>query len=209
MSVIWYFDFISPFAWLQWPKIKALAQTQQVTLHPILFASVLDHVGQKGPAEIPAKREFSYRFVLWRAREAGQPLRFPPQHPFNPLASLRLSIAAGNTIEAVDAIFSWIWAQGQVADTAESLQSVAAPLGIADPVAALADPLVKQQLRENTEAAIAAGVYGVPTLSIDGQLFWGGDAHDFAMAYLRDRGLFDDSEMKRITGLPIGVARKA
>lgn len=207
MSVTWYFDFISPFAWLQWPKVRALAQTQAVTFRPILFASVLNHVGQKGPAEIPGKREFTYRYVLWRARAAGQPLRFPPQHPFNPLAALRLCLAAGNTPEAIDAIFDWIWAQGQAGDTVESLKAVADKLGIADPAVALADPLVKQQLRANTEAAMAEGVYGVPTLSIDGQLFWGDDAHDFAMAYLQDPALWQDSEMVRLGQLPVGVAR--
>lgn len=59
MSIAWYFDFISPFAWLQWPKVKALAAAQPVALRPLLLAGVLDHHGQKGPAEIPRKREFS------------------------------------------------------------------------------------------------------------------------------------------------------
>lgn len=209
MSVIWYFDFISPFAWLQWPRIKTLMHEQEVMLRPILFASVLDQVGQKGPAEIPGKREFTYRYALWRARHAGQPLRFPPEHPFNPLAALRLCIAAGATMEATDAIFDWLWAQGQAGDTMASLRGVAERLGIDNIEMALADASVKAQLRSNTEAAIAEGVYGVPTLSIDGQLFWGSDAHDFAMAYLRDPALWQDPEMHRLGQLPIGIARKA
>ncbi|WP_266167846.1 2-hydroxychromene-2-carboxylate isomerase [Dyella subtropica] len=207
MSIVWYFDFISPFAWLQWPKIKELAQSQPVTLRPILFAGVLDRVGQKGPAEIPAKREFSYRHVLWRARQAGQPLRFPPTHPFNPLAALRLCIAAGNDVRAADAIFDWIWGQGQAGDSIDALKPVAAQLGIADPAAAIADPTVKAQLKANFDAAIAEDVFGVPTLSIDGHLFWGGDAHDFALAYLRDPAMWDEAEMHRVATLPIGAAR--
>jgi len=207
MSIVWYFDFISPFAWLQWPRIKELMQTHPVALRPILFAGVLDRVGQKGPAEIPAKREFSYRHVLWRARQAGQPLRFPPTHPFNPLAALRLCIAAGSDARATDAIFEWIWGQGQAGDTVEALAPVAKQLGMADVAAAIADPAVKAKLKANFDAAMAEDLFGVPTLSIDGRLFWGGDAHDFALAYLRDPAMWDEAEMHRVATLPIGVAR--
>jgi 2-hydroxychromene-2-carboxylate isomerase len=84
-AVRWYFDFISPFAYLHWPKVKAAMSERAIMPVPILFAAVLDTRGQKGPAEIPSKREFTYRHVLWQARQAGVPLRFPPTHPFNPL----------------------------------------------------------------------------------------------------------------------------
>ena len=207
MPIVWYFDFISPFAWLQWPKLKALAATHPVALRPILFAGVLDRRGQKGPAEIPVKREFTYRHALWRARQAGQPLRFPPAHPFNPLTSLRLCIAAGSTVEATDAIFDWIWGQGHAGDSVEALAPVAARLGVANPAAAIADPAVKAQLKANFDAAMEDGVFGVPTLSLDGRLFWGDDAHDFALACLHDPALWDEPEMQRVASLPIGVAR--
>jgi len=207
MSIVWYFDFVSPFAWLQWPRIEELMRTHEVSLRPILFAGVLDRVGQKGPAEIPAKREFIYRHVLWRAREAGQPLRFPPAHPFNPLAALRLCIAAGSDARATGAIFEWIWGQGQVGDTAEALAPVAQELGIADAAAAIVDPAVKAQLKANFDAAMADDIFGVPTLAIDGRLFWGGDAHDFALACLRDPALWDEAEMHRVATLPIGASR--
>lgn len=209
MSIVWYFDFISPFAWLQWPKLKTLAAERPVTLRPILLAGVLEHCGQKGPAEIPNKREFTYRHALWRARQAQQPLRFPPAHPFNPLAALRLCIAAGTTVEATDAIFEWIWGQGHVGDSIEALAPVAARLGIEDPAAAIAAPGVKTQLRANFEAAVSEGVFGVPTLSLDGRLFWGEDAHEFAMACLHDPSLWDEPEMHRLATLPIAQARRA
>ncbi|MFI4959779.1 2-hydroxychromene-2-carboxylate isomerase [Rhodanobacter sp. B05] len=207
MPVTWYFDFISPFAWLHWPKVKALAATQPVTLRPILFAGVLDRCGQKGPAEIPAKREFTYRYTLWRARQANQPLKYPPAHPFNPLAALRLCIAEGSSIAATDAIFDWIWGQGQAADSAEALAPVAAKLGIEDIHAAIARPEVKAKLRENFDQAMSEQIFGVPTLSIGGRLFWGEDAHDFAMACLRDPTLWDDAEMQRVAALPVGISR--
>ena len=203
----WYFDFISPFAWLQWPKIAALAERRDVELRPLLFAAVLDRIGQKGPAEIPGKREFTYRHVLWQARQAGQPLHFPPTHPFNPLAALRLCLAAPDRIKATAAIFDWIWAQGRTGDSIEALAPVAAQLGIADPAAAIAAPEVKSALRANFDAALADHVFGVPTLVVRGLPFWGNDAHGFALAVLDNSTLLDDAEMRRVDTLPASAKR--
>lgn len=205
----WYFDFISPFAYLQWPKIKALMGEREVVPVPILLAAVLDTRGQKGPAEIPSKREFTYRHALWQAKRDGVPLRFPPTHPFNPLPALRLAIASGPSVGAIDALFDWVWAQGRAADSAEALQPLCDALCV-DP-ALLAHPVVKTTLRENTETALRIGVFGVPTLAIDGDdgidLFWGNDAHAFALEALRDPGLLRDPEMRRLASLPVGIAR--
>ncbi|QDE40720.1 2-hydroxychromene-2-carboxylate isomerase [Luteibacter pinisoli] len=207
MPIAWYFDFVSPFCWLQWPAIRDLAATRQVVLRPILFGALLKQMNHLGPAEIPCKREFTYRSALWRARQAGMPLRFPPSHPFNPLPALRLCVAAGTTVEVVGAIFEWIWAHGRAADTAEALAPLAASFGIADLREALSAPRVKAALQANFELAMEERLFGVPTLAINGELFWGADAHDFAMAYLDDPALFDDGEMARLGHLPIGLSR--
>ncbi|HET7843117.1 MAG TPA: 2-hydroxychromene-2-carboxylate isomerase [Xanthomonadales bacterium] len=204
----WYFDYISPFAYLQWRRLRALGDPIALDPVPILFAAVLDHVGQKGPAEIPGKRTFTYRFVHWQARRQGVPLRAPPAHPFNPMAALRLSIAAGNTPRAIDAIYAHIWERGAKGDDADSLAAVGRELGIADVAAAIADPAVKAQLRSNTDGAIAAGVYGVPTLLIDGQFFWGNDATEMALDYVANPALFDEPEMRRISELPATASRR-
>ena len=201
----WYFDVISPFAYLQWPKVKALAARREVILVPVLLAAVLATRGQKGPAEIPGKREFTYRHVLWQAREAGMPLQFPPAHPFNPVTALRLCIAGGCTVAVVDAVFDWIWVHGRAGDGSEALQPLLRQLGIgAD---AVTDPAVKNALRANTDAALAAGVFGVPTLQVGDALFWGNDAHAFALAVLDDPALLDDPQMRRIANLPIAASR--
>lgn len=210
MPIRWYFDFISPFSYLQWQKVKASfdgrGTSGDVIPVPIVFGAVLATHGQKGPAEIAGKREFTYRHVVWQARQEGVALRFPPAHPFNPLAALRLCIAAGSTARAVDAVFDWIWKEGNPGHTFDALAPVAVALGI-DPATAQGDA-AKAQLRANTEAAIAAGVFGVPTLAFDGQLFWGNDAHDFALAALRDPAVLGDPEMQRVSTLPVGVQRR-
>jgi 2-hydroxychromene-2-carboxylate isomerase len=201
----WYHDFISPFAYLHWPRVRELMASQPVQVVPILFAAVLDARGQKGPAEIPPKRTFTYQHVLWQARQRGIALRFPAAHPFNPLPALRLALAAGNTAEVTTALYDWIWAEGGDASSAEALAPLAARLGV-DPAALSADT-VKATLRTNTQAAIAAGVFGVPTLAVDDALFWGHDAHEFALAAIDDPGLLQDREMQRLASLPIGISR--
>lgn len=203
----WYFDFISPFAYLHWHKLRPLARERAIELVPVAFGAVLAAHGQKGPAEIRGKREFTYQHVLWLARREGVPLRFPPAHPFNPLTALRLCIVAGSTPEAVDAIFDWIWRQGQAGDSVEALSPVIQALG-AD-AAAIGSDATKAALRDNTESALVAGVFGVPTLSIDKQLFWGNDAHDFALDALQHPELFEDPEMQRLQRLPVGIQRRA
>ncbi|GAB3344432.1 2-hydroxychromene-2-carboxylate isomerase [Marilutibacter aestuarii] len=204
----WYFDFISPFSYLQWQKVKRMLDAgHAVEPVPIMFAAVLDAVGQKGPAEIPGKREFTYRHVLWQAAREGVPLVFPPSHPFNPLPALRLCIAAGCGADVVDAIFDWIWKSGRAADTPESLAPLADVLGVAPD--AIGSDAAKSGLRARTDAAIAAHVHGVPTLAIGEALFWGNDAHEFALACLEDPGLLGRGEMARVAELPVGIRRKA
>jgi 2-hydroxychromene-2-carboxylate isomerase len=208
MHAQWYFDFISPFAWLQLRKVLALRARIAVEPVPILFAAVLDKLGQLGPAEIPGKRDFTYRFVQWQAAQQGVPLRFPPAHPFNPLPASRLCVAAGTSWEAVERIFAHIWQQGEAADSIDALRGLAHELRIDDVDAALADDRVKRQLRANTEQALDNGVFGVPTLRLDHELFWGDDATGMALQYLDDPQCFEHDEYRRLATLPQAVQRR-
>ena len=204
----WYFDFISPFAYLNWMRLRRDFPEIRIQPKPVLFAGLLNHWEQLGPAEIPGKRIHTYRLVLWLTRQAGIPLRFPPAHPFNPLPALRLALAAKDIHQAVDLIFKHIWEQGLAADTVEALQPVADALGIKDLAASLADPEVKNRLTKNGEQAIALGIFGVPTLVINDQLFWGNDATEMAMQYLANPSMSDnDAEMQRINVLPEAIQR--
>jgi 2-hydroxychromene-2-carboxylate isomerase len=203
----WYFDVISPFAYLQWVRLRRDHPDLRLRPRPLLFGALLRHHGQLGPAEIPGKRAFTYRFVSWEARRLYIPLRFPPAHPFNPLAALRLILAASDAIAATDAVFAHIWRDGQAADSADALAGVAANLGVADIHAAIAGDDVKAALRANTEEAIARGVFGVPTLYIGDALFWGNDATWMALDYLADPAGFAH-EFDAVAALPVGIERK-
>jgi 2-hydroxychromene-2-carboxylate isomerase len=203
----WYFDFISPFAYLQWRRLRRDHPDVALNPKPLLFAAILNHVGQLGPAEIPQKRRHTYRMVLWQARQAGIPLIFPPAHPFNPLPALRLCLAAPDRIAAVDALFAHLWEHGRQGDSIEALAEVAATLGIDDPAAAIARAEVKQALLANGNEAIALGVFGVPTLRVRDELFWGNDATELALAYRADAGALD-AEMRRVDSVPEAVQRR-
>jgi 2-hydroxychromene-2-carboxylate isomerase len=201
----WYFDFISPFAYLQSERLPALAGKLDVRYRPVLFAGLLGAHGQKGPAEIPAKRAFTYRFVVWQARRLGVPLKFPHEHPFNPLALLRLAIACDCRPEAVQRIFRFVWRDGRLPDLPIEWAELTHDLGLADANARIQDADVKSGLRRNTDEAIARGVFGVPTLAIGDQLFWGVDATDMALDYAAGR--CDDAEYARVSSLPQGATR--
>ena len=131
----------------------------------------------------------------------------PTRHPYNPLPSLRLCVAAGGQIEHVRAVFDVIYGKGIQPDTPEGVQAIADALGISDPKAAMSDVLVKESLRTNTEAAIADGVFGVPTFVVGGEVFWGDDATEMMLNYLDNPSLFETAEMKRISNMPMGLTR--
>jgi 2-hydroxychromene-2-carboxylate isomerase len=205
-TATWYFDFISPFAYIGLHRLKELPADLQIEYRPVLFAGILGHWGQKGPAELPTKRRYTYRWSHWWARSLGVPLRYPAAHPFNPLHHLRLAIACGSTPPAVRKIFDSIWTTGEDASDQGRLAALCRELGIT--ATALADPAVKESLKTNTEAAVRAGVFGVPTIEVGGELFWGADSMEFLRAFLADPATLRNADIRRLDGLPIAAARR-
>lgn len=204
----WYFDFISPFAYLQSERLSRFEGKLAIRPVPVLFAGLLKHWGQKGPAEMATKRRFSYRQVQWLAEKNGIALRFPPQHPFNPVRALRAAVALGGSLETIHEIFRFIWREGRDINAPEAWAELARRLNVTDLDVRCNAPEVKDRLRQNGEEALAAGVFGVPTLAIGGELFWGFDATDMALDYLADPARFSGGEYARLDGLPVGAARK-
>lgn len=202
-TAIWYFDFVSPFAYICLHRLKELPADLAIEYRPVLFAGILNHWGQKGPAELPTKRRYTYRWSHWWARSLGLPLRYPAAHPFNPLHHLRLAIACGSKPDAIRAIFEDLWTTGADASDPERFSSLSRRLGITEQ-----NPKAKDILRSNTETAVARGVFGVPTFEVDGELFWGADSIEFLLAFLQDPAVVGNEEMRRLDGLPQGAARK-
>ena len=203
----WYFDFISPYAYLQFHQLSRLPKDVEIRLKPTLFAGLLNFWGQLGPAEIPEKKRHTFQLCRWRAARLDLQFKAPPRHPFNPLATLRLAIATGATMKSVGIIFDYLWAEGQDAQDLDSLRVLADRLGVQDLKTATGDEAVKTVLRSNTEEACAAGVYGVPSFVIDGVSFWGDDMMEMMLEWLDDPNILDDPESHRIANLPAAAVR--
>ncbi len=188
-QITFWLDFISPYAYLAFEQLPQALEglSYSVNYRPLLFAGLLKHHGQLGPAQIPGKREWTYRQVLWQAHRHGIALQMPSAHPFNPLPLLRLALACGPNRYVCETLFHHVWRGGQDAADAgriEALQRVLAPAR--DP----GSDEVKAELRAAGEQAIAAGLFGVPTLEVDGKLFWGFDALPMLRAYLEGDAWF-------------------
>jgi 2-hydroxychromene-2-carboxylate isomerase len=205
----WYFDVISPYAYLQTDDLHRLPAGVEIVAKPVLFAGLLNHWGQKGPAEISAKRLHTYRQCAWMAAERGLPFRMPPAHPFNPLNALRLLCALGPTVEQAKTATRIVFGEGNDPSTPEGLAALGRALGIDDPAGLAAGDTAKARLRANTDEAIAKAVWGVPTFEAEGELFWGADSFPMLLDFLGNPRLFDSAEMRRHEDLPVGAARKA
>ena len=200
-SIDWYFDFVSPYSYIGLHRLNEFSVS--ITYKPVLFAGLLNHWGQKGPAEIPAKRKWTYRSCHWWAGKLGIPFRFPALHPFNPLQHLRLALAAAATPQAVRRIFDFVWTTGEDASDPARFSSLCAELAV-DPSER---PEVKDLLRKNTEEAAARGVFGVPTFVIKERSVLGRRLGRIRQAFLADPRVLDNDEMRRLDSLPTGAAR--
>ncbi len=208
-----YFDVISPYAYLAWTRIEALAQRhgRGLEVKPALFAAMLGHHGHLGPAEIPPKRRYIFKNVLRLAHDLGEPLSPPPAHPFNPLLALRVvtALPQADRPEVVTALYRATWGGGGGVASADDVR--AALLGLSLDVEALlaaaVTPENKARLRDETAAAIAKGVFGVPTVVADGELFWGLDALGHVEAFLRGEDPVNEGLLARWEDLPSGAQR--
>lgn len=208
--ITFWFDFISPYAYLAFEKLpdalKGLGY--EVEYRPVLFAAFLKHHGQLGPAEIAPKRDWTYRQVLWLAHAHGIPMQMPAAHPFNPLGALRLALACGSEGRVnryvAETVFRHVWRGGADAADAQRLAQLRAELQPQrDPESAE----VKAELKANTDAAIARGLFGVPAMEVEGRLFWGFDGLPMLREYLQGNAWFASGAWEAAAAVPAGKTR--
>ncbi len=207
-----HFDVISPYAYLAFERLPQALEglSVEVSYRPLLFAGLLQLWGNKGPAEIEPKRAWTFRQVAWLAHRDGVQLDVPAQHPFNPLALLRLAVAcapAGGTPNrrVCERLFHHVWHGGADANDPARLQT------LRDTLNPLRDPEgdeIKQALKEATAQAAARGLFGVPTVELDGRQFWGLDALAMVAASLRGEAWFDAPHWDAAGRPPPGVQRR-
>ncbi len=209
------FDYISPYAYLAWSQLHALAERTRATVEPepILFAALLNAHGTKGPAEIPAKRLYVIQDVVRSAKMLGIPLAPPPSHPFNPLTALRLTslpMDAEVRRKLIDALFAAARGGGPGITEDGILASIAERAGFDGSVAVREahEAPAKERVRAQTERALQSGAFGVPTMFVGGELFWGYDSLGHLERYLNGAEPADPALLQRWKDLPASANRK-
>jgi 2-hydroxychromene-2-carboxylate isomerase len=221
-EIRFFYDPISPYAYLAFERLPEalMGHSVHVRYQPVLFAALLKAHGQLGPAEIPGKREWTYRQASWLAHHHGVPLDLPAEHPFNPLALLRLGLCCA-TDEAPGETSRWITEQLMHHVWRGGGHSAIDPQRLADLQARLQDHMaqrgrswlapeidvVKQRLRTNTEQALALGLFGVPSLVLGERVFWGQEALPMLRACLDSDAWFDSPAWGAASQLPTGAQR--
>jgi 2-hydroxychromene-2-carboxylate isomerase len=204
---MWFYDFVSPFSYLlleqhdKWPGLPFV-------MTPVVLNDLYRHWGSRIAYDVPTKRIFTYRYALFRAEQLGIPFKMPPAHPFDSTKPMLLAAATGADVNVVREIFRFIWREGRDPSTPEGFALLCERLGMPDGPERVEREESKAQLRRNTADATSLGVFGVPTFWMNKQLFWGEDALPMVLYCARTPNWLDSKEVKRITSLPSGLAKK-
>jgi len=205
-------DFISPYAYLAWTQVHPLARKYGRELEPVpvLFAAMLNHWGHKGPAEIPPKRLYVFKDVLRTAAALGLPLEPPPSHPFNPLLGLRvasLPMERETRVALIDALYGATWGGGPGITDPATVDQIAWSVGVPDAVERATTAEGKQRVKDHTARAIEAGVFGVPSVLVDGELFWGFDSFGHLERFLAGEDSLPADLLQRWTHIGSSASR--
>jgi 2-hydroxychromene-2-carboxylate isomerase len=212
MLVTFYFDPISPYAWLAGLQLDRLeAAGLGIDARPVLFAGLLAKHGNLGPAEIPAKRTYIFRDVMREALALGAAVAGPPAHPFNPLRALRMCVAVDDPTARRRfgvALMDAAWREGRDITAPAELADIAERCGLdgARLERQADEPAIKERLTAQTAAAAAAGVFGVPTFVLQGEFFWGADRIDALLRRAAGRGI-DETHLRTVLDRPAAATR--
>ncbi|HLO77742.1 MAG TPA: 2-hydroxychromene-2-carboxylate isomerase [Magnetospirillum sp.] len=196
-DIEFFFDFSSPYGYFASTQVDALAQRHGRTCRwrPMLLAPAFEASGNTRLIDQPIKGAYSRHDWDRVARLYGIPYRFPEPFPVGTVAAARAFL----WLEDVDparakpfghATFAAYFAEGRNISDKEVVVDVGAAMGI-EPAALLAgieQPEIKARLRQQTESAIARGVFGAPFLVVDGESFWGFDRLPMVDEWLRRGG---------------------
>lgn len=184
-AIDFHFDFSSPYSYIANGWIDALAARhgRNVRRHAILLGATFQAAELKPPVAHPLKREYVLRDFLRSARFEGLAYAPPPQFPIPTQNAARVFWWLHDT-QSEAAAAAWaaaglraVFVQSVPLHEAPALKALAAAQGLdADAAeAAWNDAHWKARLKRANDEAIAAGVFGAPSFTVDGELFWGND----------------------------------
>ena len=199
-----YFDYISHNAYLAWTQLPRLEERFQVVVEPVpvLFAGLLGAHGQRGPAEVWPKALWMGRNVMRKACILGVELNPPLHHPFNPLLALRassLALEPEARRRLIDGLFRAVWVERRHVSEPEVVAAVAGAAGL-DGEGVVADAgsaAAKERLRRQTDDALAEDVFGVPTMIVRDELFFGYDDFPYLEMVLAGEDPLDPEMLAR------------
>jgi 2-hydroxychromene-2-carboxylate isomerase len=214
-TVDFYFDYLSPFSYLASLRVREVcsAVNAAVVFRPVLFPALLNHWGQRGPAEIPPKSVHTFKECLRYALARGIQFRAPKLHPFNPLLALRANWAAGSEEErqrVTGALYSLGWADGGDLSSRDEISAAltAAALPASELLERAQSDAIKQRLRAETDSAIARGVFGIPTMFVGEELFWGLSQLDNLTLHLTGHDPLSQLDWKEFAPQGMGAWRR-
>lgn len=213
MTLDFYFDIISPYAFLAWKTLHDLPALREVKIQPqpVLLGGILRSLKSLGPAEIPIKRQWVYRDVMRTARLMGIEMHFPPQHPFSSLLAMRALAYVAQTqpeqlTRCCEHLFNAVWQSGQDLSQWEPIQLALQAASVTLQESDCQSPEIKESLKQATDQAIRRGVFGVPSMGIDDEIFWGHDRIGHLVHYLQHGDVLDDQTKVELATLPSALS---
>jgi len=185
-----YYDIISPYAYLFLKMRGVLEKRLDLIPVPIFFPGLLRIQDNRGPAEVPEKRAHTYTFCVWKAKQLNIPFRFPKRHPFASAAAQRLLLEKNADFNMIDRAFDFVWGQG--GDPELDWDKFCKAIHLPEDTPKPQDEIIKQALIKATEDAANHGIFGVPSIRINRQVFWGCDSIDWILEFLDKPDLFSE-----------------
>ncbi|MGA3248868.1 MAG: 2-hydroxychromene-2-carboxylate isomerase [Paraburkholderia sp.] len=189
-TVEFYFDVGSPAAYLAWTQLPRLCAQRDAELvyKPMLLGGVFKATGNASPATIPAKGRYVDMDYRRYARRYGVPLTINPHFPIITLYLMRVITGVQmrqpeRLLALLKAAFEALWVDALNLNQPELTMATLTKAGFeASEIEALvSDPVVKEALKANTEEAVQRGVFGAPTMFVNGEMFFGQDRLEFVV----------------------------
>jgi 2-hydroxychromene-2-carboxylate isomerase len=198
VKIDFFFDFLSPYSYVAWTRIRN-DQVLDLEFYPVALASIISHYETKGPGQIEPKRNYLMKDLLRYTKLHQIPFVTPPALPFNSLYALRLalkSVAGSNQKKVIDIFFRAVWEQGLDVGSSEVVSKILLEnnFNAEDLMEKISSKDIRRELKDNSELAITRGVFGVPTFFCNNEMFWGNDSLDYLIMHTKGQDPLDQNK---------------
>lgn len=207
-----YFDIVSPYAFLAWQAMHEIKDFQGVLIHPkpVFLGGMLRSINSLGPAEVPLKRQWVYQDVTRTAKILDLDFQFPPQHPFLSLLAMRaLTYVAQHHADKLQActqaMFDASWRRQRDLAQWSEIAACLHTAGLEFEETSCQTQAVKDALKASGDAALQQGIFGVPTIVYQGENFWGHDRLGHVVYCLKNGDILSAEDKTKLQQIPSGI----